>query len=187
MLAGRKSFGERIARDIEEKLGLVRGWLDSSVDQLHPSIPPQQEAQPASEEVYAMIPQFSTRGSCGSGYYNDHVEVAGGMAFKKDWLARKGLDEHSACVIYADGDSMMPTIGDGDVLLLDRRETTPANGQVYALLVDEEVLVKRVQRGFGMMTLLSDNPDKTRFRDIMVPANAELIVIGKVVWRGGGL
>lgn len=28
----RKSFGEKVARDIEEKLGLPRGWLDDSHD-----------------------------------------------------------------------------------------------------------------------------------------------------------
>jgi phage repressor protein C with HTH and peptisase S24 domain len=140
-----------------------------------------------SEEEYALIPQYSTRASCGNGYLNDHVEVKGGLAFKREWLARFNLNEKNASVIYAHGDSMNPTIQDGDVLLIDQSPTQVRAGEVYAVMMDEEVVVKRLIKEFGITLLRSDNPNKSAYSDISVPPGHNLQVIGRVVWRGGGL
>lgn len=72
-----------------------------------------------SEADYALIPQYTARGDCGNGYLNDHVEVNGGLAFKRDWLRRIGAKPENCYVIYADGDSMEPYIFEGDVVLFD--------------------------------------------------------------------
>ena len=45
-----------------------------------------------------------------------------GLAFKRDWLARMGLRPENLSVIAANGESMAPTIHDGEVLLI----ATPA-------------------------------------------------------------
>ena len=140
-----------------------------------------------SEDDYALIPQYSTRGSCGSGALNDHVEVVGGLAFKRDWLKRFGLKESNACVIYATGNSMSPTLEDGDVVLLDCSDKELRNGKVYALCIDNEVRIKRVHINFSKVILVSDNPDKLRYPDQEVPPEVELDVIGRGVWQGGGL
>ena len=65
-------------------------------------------------------------GSCGVGELNEHVEVTEGMVFKRAWLKRKSLAIGKLMVIYADGDSMFPTIEDGDVLLIDTSTITPS-------------------------------------------------------------
>ena len=140
-----------------------------------------------SEDEYALIPQYSTKGSCGGGELNDHVELLGGLAFKRDWLKRYGLKENSACVIYACGSSMAPTLSDGDVILLDCSSKELRNGKIYALCIDGEVRIKRVHVNFGKITLVSDNQDKLRYPDQEVPADVELDVIGRGVWQGGGL
>jgi phage repressor protein C with HTH and peptisase S24 domain len=140
-----------------------------------------------SEDEYALIPQYSTRASCGNGFLNDHVEVKGGLAFKREWLARFNLNEKNASVIYAHGDSMNPTIQDGDVLLLDQSPSPVRPGEVYAVMMDDEVVVKRLIKEFGITLLRSDNPNKTAYPNISVPPGHNLQVIGRVVWRGGGL
>ena len=58
-----------------------------------------------SEADYALIPQITAKGSSGNGYLNDHVEVKGGLAFKRDWLRRMGLKAENLRAAYNQGDS----------------------------------------------------------------------------------
>lgn len=217
MVAGRKSFGEKVARDIELSLdpSLKPGWLDAPLiydanagsgatllavsDCLlpsptgatseHPARPdPTSETLPIpSDDDYALIPQYSARAACGPAYHNGHVEVRGGLAFKRDWLARMGLRPESLSVIAANGESMAPTIHDGEVLLIDHSDTEPQDGKVFALARGDEMVVKRLARDFaGGWVVRSDNSDKARFGDFHVSDSA-IRIVGRVVWRGGGL
>lgn len=140
-----------------------------------------------SEDDYALIPQYSTKGACGTGYFNDHVEVIGGLTFKRAWLNKLGIDEKKACVIYASGESMSPKIDDGDVVLIDQSQNPLRSGEIYAVLMDEEVIIKRYAKEFGVVYLRGDNPNKAAYPDIPVPPGHDLQIIGRVVWRGGGL
>jgi phage repressor protein C with HTH and peptisase S24 domain len=140
-----------------------------------------------SEADYALIPHYSTKGACGNGFMNEHVELKGGLAFRRDWLNRFGLDEKTACVISASGDSMFPSINDGDTILIDQRIAPVRSGEVYAVVIDEEVYIKRLAKEFGITVLRSDNPSKATYPDISVPPGHDLTVIGRVVWRGGGM
>lgn len=109
------------------------------------------------------------------------------MAFRRDWLARAGLRPETLSVISANGDSMAPTIDDGDALLINHAECEPKDGQVYALARGDEMIVKRLVRDFGGGWIVrSDNLDKSRYGDFHV-SSADVRVVGRVVWRGGGL
>lgn len=140
-----------------------------------------------SDDDYALIPQYSARAACGPAYHNGHVEVRGGLAFKRDWLARMGLRPENLSVIAANGESMAPTIHDGEVLLIDHSDTEPRDGKVFALARGDEMVVKRLARDFaGGWIVRSDNSDKARFGDFHV-SDAAIRIVGRVVWRGGGL
>ncbi|WP_297576234.1 S24 family peptidase [uncultured Deefgea sp.] len=191
----RRNIGEKLAREIELKLGLINGALDlppANVQAIDLDIEPTEKEQgiyprPASKDDYALIPQYSTKGACGTGFYNDHVEVIGELSFKRSWLNRLGISEYDACVIYASGDSMSPTIYDGDVVLVDQAHQQFKSGEVYAVLMDDEVIIKRITKEFGATLLRSDNTNKAIYPDINVPPGHDLNIIGRVVWRGGGL
>jgi phage repressor protein C with HTH and peptisase S24 domain len=144
-----------------------------------------------SETDYALIPQYFARASAGNGYHNDHVDVGEGLVFKRSWLARLKLKTDRLCAIYADGSSMEPTIYDGEVLLIDQSDVTPKNGKVYAILrPDGSVSIKRlVQQIAGSWIIRSDNPDKTRYPDEEISSEmlGHIEIIGRSVWRGGGM
>lgn len=148
---------------------------------------PENLAMPADAEKgkYVGVPIYSTRAACGLGYMNDHVEIEGTFALPKTVLERHGVLEKNAAIIHAEGDSMSTYICDGDLVLLDRGARSVLNGQVYAFMMDDEVIIKRVSKGFGVVTLTSDNPNKALHPDRIVPPGAEAMVLGKVVWRGG--
>jgi len=145
----------------------------------------------AAEEKYAHVPQYSAKAAAGIGHENPHVESIATLAFKRDWLRTKGVKPESLIVIYADGDSMWPTINDHDVLLLDTSKTEPVDGQVFVLTsADKGSIVKRVVKTpLGGWILRSDNDDCDDYADIVLVRSEvnEHRIIGKVIWRGGDL
>lgn len=149
------------------------------------------EASAPSSDDYALIPQYTAKGSSGNGYLNDHVEIKGGLAFKRDWLCRMGLKPDNLRVAYNHGDSNWPTLTDGEVVLLDVAAVDPANGKMFALLdPDGEMIFKRLIRDIkGGWLIRSDNDNKTLYPDM--PISDEGIrgvdIVGRIVWRGGAM
>ncbi len=143
------------------------------------------------DEKYAFIPQLSAKAAAGLGHENPHVESMATLAFKREWLRMKGVNPKHLIVIYADGDSMYPTINDHDVLLLDTSKTEPVDGQVFVLTsADKGAIVKRlVQTPLGGWIIRSDNDDCDDYADVMLSRSEvnEHRIIGKVIWRGGDL
>lgn len=141
-----------------------------------------------SKNDYALIRQYSAVGECGNGYLNDHVELSEGLAFKRDWLARKNVKPENLAVMYGSGTSMEPYIFDGDVVLFDTSDTEPKHRQVYIVRrPDDSVSIKRlIQQISGDWVIKSDNPDYT---DEKVSADTinEIPFVGRVIWRGGNI
>lgn len=107
------------------------------------------------------------------------------MAFRNDWVREEiGIDPAAIGLERAVGDSMAPTINDGDLLLLDTGQRAFALFGIYVLEIDGERLVKRVQRKLdGSLVLISDNTDYER--DVVPAGRVEhLRAIGRVVWIG---
>ena len=145
----------------------------------------------AIEDKYAHIPQYSAKAAAGIGHENPHVETVATLAFKREWLRVKGVKAESLMVIYAEGDSMWPTINDHDVLLVDHSKIEPINGDVFVLSsADRGAIVKRlVQSPLGGWIIRSDNEDKDEYGDLLLSRSDlnEHRIIGRVIWRGGDL
>jgi phage repressor protein C with HTH and peptisase S24 domain len=146
---------------------------------------------PSAVSDHALIPQYTAKGSAGNGHSNEHVEVRGGLMFKRDWLRRMGLKDPNLRVIYTTGSSMYPTLCDGDAVLLDLSQTAPADGRIYALLTPEgELIIKRLVRTIaGTWLIRSDNEDKRLYPD-QVASDTEvghLLILGRIVWHGGAV
>jgi phage repressor protein C with HTH and peptisase S24 domain len=87
-------------------------------------------------------------------------------------------------IIRVAGDSMLPTLGDGDDILVDRGDgQARLRDGVYALRLDGGLVVKRVKldRAAARAEVVSDNPAYPRRAP--EPA-AALDVVGRVVWTG---
>lgn len=108
------------------------------------------------------------------------------MALRHDWVRSVcGVEPSSLSLEIAVGESMTPTIRDGNTLLIDTTDQTFRNFGIYVLEINGQRLVKRVQRKHdGSLILISDNsaylPDHVD-KDVADSVN----VIGRVVWAGG--
>lgn len=108
------------------------------------------------------------------------------IAFRHDWIrATFEIAPDQLAMEVAAGESMHPTIHDGDLLLVDTTDRSVSRFGIYVLEVAGERLVKRVQRKVnGSLVLLSDNPAYQA--DLIPPDGVEHVsVIGRVVWCGG--
>jgi repressor LexA len=86
---------------------------------------------------------------------------------------------HADFALRCKGDSMEPTLKDGDIILI-RRQPEVENGQIAAVNVNGETTLKRVYfRGDGLH-LIADNPG---YQPIFIPAysDEEIIIHGLAV------
>ena len=170
-------------------LGVLPQWLETGKG---PMCPTGDEVSGAVDErdAYAFIKQLSLEVACGNGEQPERVVVKSTLAFRRDWLVRKGLNPDALEVYEAKGASMSPYIEDGDAILVDVSVTAPKSGECWVFWQQESShpRIKRlVFRENGDVVIRSDNSDKSQFPDEIVPAAMcrSLRMVGRVVWRGG--
>ena len=84
-------------------------------------------------------------------------------------------------MIAVRGDSMEPELYDQDLILLDRSQTHPRDGDMYVVRYSDELFVKRVQIiPHGQIALRSTNCFYESIR-IKPDESTDLSFIGKVV------
>jgi phage repressor protein C with HTH and peptisase S24 domain len=129
-----------------------------------------------------MVPFLSVHGSAGPGVSNGNVEIIDSIPFSRTLLRKQGIKPEEAHAITAKGDSMFPTIADGQIILIDAGMRRIRQDAIYALSIDDDIRIKRIQRGIGgTLTLKSDNPNYEP--ELISPADAEkLRVEGRVFW-----
>ncbi|MGV8567620.1 MAG: S24 family peptidase [Pseudomonas asiatica] len=153
-------------------------------------LPASADVPESEDDRYAFVPQYDAKAAAGLGSENPHVEIRSTLAFKRDWLKVKGAKADQLIVIYAEGQSMWPTINDRDVLLVDRSRIDPIDRQVFVLAGSDGAIVKRLIQGpLGKWILRSDNDDKDQHPDrfLFRSEDNEHRIIGQVIWRGGDL
>ncbi|SHL49280.1 Peptidase S24-like [Roseovarius marisflavi] len=132
---------------------------------------------------YAPIPWVDARLAAGAGAENGDVSLQGALAFRRDWLRERDISPASVCLLTVTGDSMAPTLHDGDLVMIDERRTAIRNRHVYALVdIDGSARVKRLDLVENeLIVLTSDNPThpaETRRGDDM----NRLRILGEIVW-----
>jgi phage repressor protein C with HTH and peptisase S24 domain len=129
------------------------------------------------------VPLLSLSASAGAGALAGEEAAVDAIGFSPAWLRQRGLDQARLSAITVSGDSMEPTLNDGDEILVDERRQPPRDG-IHVVRADGTLLVKRLDLSRrGTIVLISDNELYPP-----VPRDArEVEVIGRVVWKGGRL
>lgn len=134
---------------------------------------------------FATIKRIAAQASAGPGALNDDAQVIGHMAFRRDWLAARGINPARCVLLTVKGDSMDPSFRDGDLVMLDRDKTEIDNGKPYILTdIDGDTKLKRIHvLGRAGLVLVSDNAAHPP--ELRNGADAERVkVLGRVVWSG---
>jgi phage repressor protein C with HTH and peptisase S24 domain len=138
-------------------------------------------AAPARTADWADIPRLPLGASAGPGTLAQDAAPTDRLRFSGHWLRQQGLDPAMLSVIEVEGDSMEPTLRDGDEILVDR-SPRPLRSGLHVIRLDDVLLVKRLEPGSaGMLQIISDNPAYPH----MERPRADVAIIGRVVWKGG--
>lgn len=138
-------------------------------------------------EDFALIPNYHVSVSAGYGSLNNDDPSKHHLAFRRSWLRSRNLNPKDLVVVFASGDSMEPTINNGNTILVDMSDTLLKDGSIYVLRFGEHLYAKRLQQRFdGSVCLKSDNKE---YDDQIVRKDEleQLAIIGKVVWIGKDL
>jgi phage repressor protein C with HTH and peptisase S24 domain len=129
------------------------------------------------------VPEFDLGYSMGGGSVLGDAVPRGVVPFQKDWLRSvAGGAFAELFVARGDGDSMEPTLKDGDVVLIDTsQKDIRQQDRIWAVAWGDLGMIKRVRRmPGGTYNLMSDNAAVTPVH----AADGEMFVIGRVVWIG---
>jgi phage repressor protein C with HTH and peptisase S24 domain len=83
--------------------------------------------------------------------------------FRRDWIKKNGWNEDKLSYMEVSGNSMEVALFAGDKVLINEESAKPINGSAFAVAVDGELEIKRLQRRGGTWWLTSDNPAHTRY------------------------
>ncbi len=134
-------------------------------------------------ERYVKVPQFDVAASAGMGAFVDGEAEVEMVRVDKDWLENQlKVRPEDASLIFVRGDSMMPTLNNGDVLLVSSNVEQIGDG-IYVLHSDGLLQVKRLQRQpGGQLRVTSDNPAYQPYIVNFADESTDFRVVGKVVW-----
>lgn len=108
------------------------------------------------------------KAAAGNGYINmeniirsEYITVFPGEEFPK-----------GAFVVEVCGESMYPTLLDGDSAIVDPQcSDKNMNNQICVVTYNGQTFIKRVSTKEKYISLISDNPDRIKYEDIVVPMN----------------
>ena len=97
-----------------------------------------------------------------------------------------GLNRQKAEIIFAQGDSMLPTIEAGDSLLVDHSRRDVHDGKIYCVRVEGQLYAKRLQKiPPNTLRVVSDNEKYRPFEiDFTQEPDFDFKIIGEVCWWG---
>jgi len=131
------------------------------------------------------IPVLNVDASAGFGAIAESETAHTRFGFDERWLARlTRAKSASLSIIHVLGDSMEPTLSDGDEVLVDASdEGSRLRDGIYVLRADDALVVKRVtlKPGGRKITISSDNSAYPSWDDV---DRSEIQVVGRVIWFG---
>jgi phage repressor protein C with HTH and peptisase S24 domain len=164
-----RRLAERDRERLARYFGVPETWLGADAARL-PETP-----------KLLTVPVLDTAASAGPGAVGEDRRSAAGLGFSEEWLKR--LRGHGGqvglSVIGVRGDSMVPTLSDGDEILVDEADRERLRDGIYVLRVDDALLVKRLAREGEGFAVRSDNPLADP-----VDLSGGVAVVGRVLWAG---
>lgn len=131
-----------------------------------------------------LIPRLAVGASAGAGALPGDEAPLAEIAFDEAWLRRLGAGSDAVTMIRVEGDSMAPTLNDGDdILVATHNGASPRRRDgIHVLRMDDALIVKRLAfRPDGRLSVTSDNALYPSYPDI---APDGVSVVGRVIWAG---
>lgn len=183
-LVNGNNSGSKHLHRIAAELETSPAWLAGETDDDSPVAVAPSAIEALTDKLdLEILPELELGYSMGGGSVFNDYEQRGIVPFSRNWL-RSIMRGAFADLFVArgEGDSMQPTLLDGDLVLIDTaQKDIRQQDRIWAVSYGELGMIKRVRRmPDGSYRLLSDNP--------AVPPvecnDGEMHVVGRVIWIG---
>lgn len=156
------------------KFGFNPKWIETGIGSVFI------HAQSSFDVEFKYVPKVAARLSAGTGSFECEENISDYLSFQSRWLAGKG-SAGNMVAMEVFGQSMEPVIREGDTVLIDQSQKNILAGAIYAVGVEDTILVKRLEKHPNKLVLCSDNKD---YEPIFLERDeAENVrIIGKVIW-----
>lgn len=140
---------------------------------------------PKELDDYHIIPLVSSRLKDGAKTLLTEEDMHSNVMFQKGWISRS-VSQDSCVLMQVEGNSMSPTLNEGDMVLIDIEDKTIFPGKLYAVSLGNAVLIRRIDRLKNTVRLLPDNNSHSPID--MTPQelkdDPDIQVLGRVLWSG---
>lgn len=145
-----------------------------------------QSSQPTgslSDNDLVFAPMFDVQASAGLGTDVHAEDISDYFAFNKSWLSSQlRVNGDKLAFVSIRGDSMLPTLHDGDRVLVDMSQQRVQGEGVFLLQSEDGLMAKRLKaKRDGIIDVMSDNPEFENWEISDENEDANQIT-GKVVW-----
>jgi len=166
---------DRWLLQLYRKFGLNPEWVESGAGRTF-----LRTAAKDPVRQFGKIPKVTARLCAGDGSFETGADVQSYHAFQTDWLRSKGKPE-SMVLFDIFGNSMEPEIKNGDTVLIDQSQQAILAGALYAVGIEDTIMVKRIEKRPNKLVLLSNHKDYLPVMLTREEASA-VRIIGKVIW-----
>jgi len=129
---------------------------------------------------FDFVPMAEAKLNAGGGHVVISEQYGELYAFRKDWLRTVASSVSKIVLMTVEGESMTPTISDGDTVMVDMGRTRIKSGSIFAIGIEDTIIIKRLEYLVnGKIRIISDN------RQEYAPYDAdtkEIRIIGEVIW-----
>lgn len=146
---------------LQKKTGFSAEWLAEGKGPMRVA----QSVVAAESAGFIAVHSVTLRISGGAdGYAIDYVEEAGPAIFvPRAWIESNRYDPAALYAARVINGSMAPRLNQGDIVVFNTADAEPADGVLFAISYDGELVIKRLIRDQEQWWLSSDNPDKAKY------------------------
>lgn len=154
--------------------GLNPDWLEKGLG------PKYLNSELEQDVAFHPVAKVQARLCAGAGSFEASSQIEDYYSFKKNWLQSKG-QPNQMVLMDVFGNSMSPEIKDGDTVLVDQSQKGILAGAIYAVGIEDTIMVKRIEKHPQKLVLLSDNKE---YAPIYLSDEQldRVRIIGKVLW-----
>ena len=161
-----KELLSTVALDLARTCGVSFVWLvrgEGKMDATEQRVQVVEDDDPHLGKDGVSIKFYRVKCSAGNGLEPTYEEINDSDAayYKLSWFTKRGIDPKNCVRMPVEGDSMEPTLYDGDCILVDTGDCLRIeNNRIYVINVDDGVRVKRLIKQLnGDIIIKSDNPN----------------------------
>lgn len=171
ILSGSRSFGAKVAKNIELIFKLQSGQLDV-------------ENCISTPRTVAQLPVYSNLLSAANGNTIFDEKIIRYHAVDRNDITNLGVKEENLCIFEIHGDSMIPELYEGQKIIVDTTQTDIIENRLYAISINNNIHIKKLFKELNSNNLIAHS-ENTAYPISYLNDNKELKIIGRVVYLLG--